>query len=71
MNIKCYAPKHEKTADYVFCCDCGKYMLVKCGEDSCPACKAIGTLMWADDEQREVDVKEFKAKMRAGENNEN
>lgn len=64
MKVKFYVPKHEDFGDYVRCCDCGKLMVVKCGTDDCPSCKSIGTLMWADDEERVVEVRAFKLRCR-------
>lgn len=40
--------------DFVTCCNCGKTMLVNLGADSCPECDEH-TLMWADDNRREVN----------------
>ena len=65
MNIKNFAPKRDKYADYVRCCDCGSVMLVKTGTDDCPICKAIGTLVWQDDNSHVVNVKDFKKMMRS------
>lgn len=64
MKAKIYVPKHEEYGDYVRCCDCGRLMVVKCGTDDCPSCHSIGTLMWASDTEHEVNVKEFKERMR-------
>lgn len=39
------------SGDYVICCNCETEMLLDRGEDVCPVCKRIGTLMWADENQ--------------------
>jgi len=64
MKVKIFVPKHMEIGDYVKCCDCGKLMLVKCGIEDCPSCGSIGTLMWADENEKEVNVKAFKMRMR-------
>ena len=64
MKVKFYVPKHEERGDYVKCCDCGKVMVVKYGAEDCPSCGSIGTLMWADDTEHEVEVREFKLRCR-------
>lgn len=62
MRVKFYISKHDEVGDYVKCCDCGRYMVVKCGTEDCPSCN--GSLMWADETEHEVNVKEFKERTR-------
>ena len=64
MKIKFYVSKHDEYGDFVKCCDCGKLMVVKCGAEDCPSCGSIGSLMWADDKEKEVAVKAFKMRCR-------
>lgn len=37
--------------DYVECVNCGKRMLVPCGEERCPECGTYGCLAWVDEQQ--------------------
>ena len=71
MSVKFYVPRHEDRGDYVMCCNCGKVMVVRVGTDDCPACGAFGCLAWADDtgEFREVNVREFKLRLRNADSN--
>ena len=64
VKVKFYVSKHDDVGDFVKCCDCGRQLVVKHGVDDCPACGAIGTLVWADPDVREVNVKAFKIKLR-------
>lgn len=45
-------------ADHVFCCNCESEMFVPCGADICPRCRAIGTMMWVDEDEQEIEVSE-------------
>ena len=45
-------------ADFVFCCNCGKTMLVDIGTDRCPECDEE-SLQWADEYNQEVTEEFF------------
>lgn len=64
MKVKFFIPKHEEVGDFVECCDCGRQMVVRCGSENCPACGAFGALKWANDAEHEVNVRDFKLRMR-------
>lgn len=44
--------------DHVFCCNCESEMFIPCGSNICPRCGAVGTMMWANEEEPEVEVNE-------------
>lgn len=44
----------DNLGDFVYCCNCGRTMLVDLGTQKCPKC-GEETLMWADENNKEVD----------------
>lgn len=44
----------DNLGDFVYCCNCGRTMLVDLGTQKCPEC-GEETLMWADENNKEVD----------------
>ena len=45
----------DNFGDFVYCCNCGRTILVDLGTQKCPECGGEETFMWADENNQEVD----------------